>query len=134
MMEIKTRRWVMIVGALTLIIVAAVAYVLFRSWYQQSPVSWPSEVFSSENWKSRAPTDRYKLYNDLAQKNVLAGKSYGDVVDLLGKPDYVAPDKRYVTYVMKSGVGESYSMNFVYLLHIGLNDKGVVEKYSVRAD
>jgi len=124
----------MIVGAVVLIVLVALAYVLFRSWYQQSPASWPSEVFSSESWRSRAPTDRYRLYNDLAQKKVLSGKSYEEIVVLLGKPDYVAPDKRYVTYVIKSGTGESYSMNFVYLLHIDLNGKGVVEKYSVRAD
>jgi hypothetical protein len=128
------RRWVVAAGALAAVGLGVLAYVVFQSWYQQSPASWPTEAFSAERWASRLPTERYKLYNDLAQRKVLLGKSLEEIVSLLGKPDYVAPDRAYVTYIMKSGSGEKYSTNFVYLLHIDLNDGGTVRDFGVRSD
>jgi hypothetical protein len=99
---------------------------------QASPESWPRDRFTSETWKLTQREKRFALYNDLATRKLLDGKSKADVTGLLGTPDFEAPDGRYVTYVVRETSPSEYTFNAIYLLQVDLDGKGSVTKYFVR--
>ncbi len=130
---ISTKQIAVSLMSVVLLLAAGVSYVYFKSRAQASPDSWPTAQFTPEVWRSAAKEERFLLYNDLAARKVLEGKTKSDVVTLLGKPDFEAPDGRYITYVVKAASPNEYTLNAIYLLHIDLDEKGDVKKYFIRA-
>jgi len=96
--------------------------------------SWPREEFSPEAWKASAKEKRYVYYHDLAKTKKLDGLLKKDVVDLLGQPDFVSPDGRYITYILKYAEKGERSFNAIYILEIDFDASGSVSRYFVRVD
>lgn len=124
-----------IIGGGALLYLLGFAYVFAKSKYQASTLSWPSETFTAEAWKSSAPAQRYRFYRDLARKRLLEGKSESGVVDLLGPPDEPpVPSHARMTYIVKEAGPREYTFNFVYYVEINLSPQGVVTSYAIRSD
>lgn len=67
------------------------------------PDYWPREKFSAQAWQQSAPGERYRFAKDLQQSGTLEGKTRGEVVAILGKPDFEHPDGSYVSYLLRTG-------------------------------
>lgn len=119
-------------GLLVLIVMPLAIYGLID--LLTSPTSrWPTEQFSSSSWKSADFKSRYVFYKDLRGRSLLDGATREKVIELLGKPDYAAPDDSYYIYGLKHRENYEISFNFVYVLRIEFED-GRVLSYGMRAD
>jgi len=96
-----------------------------------SPAGWPSKEFSPEVWQRTPPEFRYRLYKDLRARRVLDRKERKEVFNLLGSPDYSAPDGSYVDYVMREGRPRDGMLYAVVWLHIRFDRAGVVDEFRV---
>ena len=74
------------------------------------------------------------MYRDLTNKVKLVGASRDQVQAALGKPDSVAPDGRYVTYVLKEGGEDRYTLNFIYFLKLEFGSDGKVMRQRLGSD
>ena len=124
---------VLLLGS-ALLLLSGAAYVVLAGKHQASPSSWPRERFSAQSWAAAPEEERFKLYSDLAERKVLNGKSKSEVIALLGKPSFEAPDGQYLTYVVRSAAPGEYTLNAIYLLQIDLDRDGRVTSYYIRAD
>lgn len=128
------RRWALAVGAVAFVLLAAVAYVPARSWLASSPAGWPREAFSRDAWFHTPRAERYRLYRDLDAQRLLTGKTKNQLVELLGEPDYVAHDGRYLDYVLREWKPGSRMLNAVVWLHIQVDGRGMVASYHLRSE
>ena len=104
------------------------------SWYESSSHSWPREEFSPQKWTSTPVAERYRQYRDLVDRVNLVGADREKVQALLGRPDSVAPDGRYITYVLKEGGSDRYTLNFIYFMKFEFGPDGKVVRQSVGSD
>lgn len=125
-----------LVGAMVASLFAAAAAGLCAfSWYQTSPVSWPEQPFAAQVWQASQPQERYLYYRSLKSSGLLEAATLAEVKQLLGPPDFEAPDGYYIDYVVKHAEPGELSLNFLYLLTIRFDqDRGTVESYDIRAD
>lgn len=124
---------VLITVALVVLVSGAGLFFVARGSHD-SPRSWPQESFTTEKWAATPEISRFALFNDLAQKKILDGKTRAEVFSHLGKPSFEAPDGRYITYIVKETNPGGYTIDAVYLLHIEFSDDGRVRKYFIRGD
>jgi len=129
-----SRQRVLIVVGVLVAVCAVVAAPFLLSWYQGSAISWPRDEFSSSKWSTTPSAERYRLYKDLTDKVRVAGASKAEIEALLGKPDFAAPDGRYVTYLLKDAQGERYTSNFIYVLRLDVSPDGKIVDYRVVTD
>ena len=129
----KKKALVLLLGV-ALLLIAGAGYVFVMGKYQASPGSWPREQFSAQSWATAPEDQRFRLYNDLAERKLLDGKSKSEIIALLGKPSFEASDGHYVTYMVKSATPGEYTLNAIYLLQIVLDRDGRVTSYYIRAD
>ena len=129
------KRLLLVVGAAGLIVVLGVVGYWLYVDYRTSPASWPTEVFSSADWKAANADERYVFYRDLARSRVLDAVPRRQVIELLGPPSYEDPGGRYVTYVVKHADPSEPSFNFIYYLSIEFDPATrTVASYMIRAD
>ena len=123
-----------LISALVVVALCGVATPFALSWYESSSLSWPREEFSTQKWSSTPRIERYRMYRDLTNKVKLVGASRDQVQAALGKPDSVAPDGRYVTYVLKEGGEDRYTLNFIYFLKLEFGSDGKVMRQRLGSD
>lgn len=123
------------VAAAGLAIIAILTVIPFAlAWYESSPLSWPRESFDSTRWRSSPHEQRYRQYRDLRDKHPLVGLTRHEIESLLGSPDSVASDGRYVVYDLKEGVDDHFTLNSVYFMRVWFDEKGRVTAVRVGAD
>lgn len=116
-----------------LVTIGIIGAVLAGSWlafgpatrlYEASPLSWPSEPFSSELWRKVFRGERFQLFKDLDKQKLIRGRDKAALVELLGPPDREAPDGRALVYILQEWDGRNDLQNAVWLLQIDLDEKG----------
>lgn len=129
-------RKLILVGALVASLSAAAAAGVYAfSWYQTSPMSWPERPFAAQAWQASQPQERYLYYRSLKSSGLLEVATLAEVKELLGPPDFEAPDGCYIDYVVKRAEPGELSLNFLHLLTIRFDQgRGTVESYDIRAD
>jgi len=117
--------------------VAAVVLILLPfaiSWYEASSLSWPHEKFEPAKWKAAPHHERYRQFNDLMVTQKIVGQTRADIEGLLGPPDYVSADGRYMTYDLKEGSGELMTLNSIYFVRIWMDQHSRITDVQVAAD
>jgi hypothetical protein len=109
----------------------AAGFVFSRSG---SPYLWPSRTFDATAWRATPKEGRFVFYRDLERRRLLADRTLEELSELLGAPDFIAPDGRYATFVIKYADRGEYSFNAIYLLHVDFDPRGRVVSIGVRAD
>lgn len=118
-------------GVLVLGLGSVLGYAYFIS---RPDKGWPIESFDPQHWRTATKEARYVYCKDLKRRGLLVHLTLGDVVSLLGAPDYQAPDGRYVTYIVKLRGKSDFGMNAIYLLHVQFGEHGRVNDAFVRAE
>ena len=128
--SMKTKKFKKIIISASLFIICALFLVYFL--IGDHPIKWGNEHFSSEKWLSTPKEKRYIYYRDLVNRHIIDGLSLGEVVAILGEPNYISPDSMYITYDLKY-INEYTSFDAIAFLHINF-DNGKVSSYYIRTD
>lgn len=74
--------------------------------------------FDSEKWKNSDLRTRGQMVEDLADKNILEGKTKSEVKAILGEPDYINPNTGDWTYKTDKGYrGGSDGNTWIFWFH-----------------
>lgn len=126
------RRSVILAGVLLALgVVSVLGYAYLQSRFERG---WPTERFDSQKWKASSKETRYVYCKDLGQRGLLMNLTAIEVAELLGEPDYRAPDGSYVTYIVKHRDAADIGMTAIYLLHVEFGGTGKVQKTLLRPD
>lgn len=104
------------------------------NWYESSPRFWPSDHFDPTRWQHMPHPERYRVVNDLMKRHSPVGWTRTELESRLGAPDSEAPDKRFVTYELKDGDKERFTLNSVYVMRIWIDASGRVTEVNISAD
>lgn len=117
-----------------IVVIGLIAVPFIGAWYESSTISWPREQFSAAKWKAAPHRERYRQYNNLMATHDLVGSLRGDVEALLGPPDYASQDGQYLTYNVKEGGGDIFTLNSVYYIRVWIDSQGKVTSVRIGAD
>ena len=95
---------------------------------------WPSEPFTPMAWSMTPKEQRYVFYKDLNKSKRLGRLSKDGILNLLGEPDYVEPNGKYISYTLKYAEKSEYTFNAIYFLEIDFDAKGKATRYFVGSD
>jgi hypothetical protein len=128
---LRTPRPLLWLGVVVVVIAASAAHLVARSG---TTLGWPRQRFSQDAWASAPPEARYVFFKDLRDREVLAGMSRQEVLNLLGTKDQTAPvGAPYLSYVVKYRDENEYSFNAIYILQIELGPDSRVARVFERA-
>lgn len=89
-------------------------------------------TFNPELWEKTPKRERFIYLEDLTKNKLYAGMTDGEVISLLGVPDYRAKDGSYVTYIVGGAQG-IFSFSALTILDIRFK-KGRIEQVLTRED
>lgn len=102
---------------------------LFAALIITSSLTWLfEERFTSEAWKTN-PSHRYKMVDDLIEHQYLIGKTKDEVIQLLGKPNWIMSSNEDV-YLYRIGKAPSFFNTEREELLVAF-DKQIVEKVAL---
>jgi hypothetical protein len=80
----KYRKYIAIIPT---IMVSPIIYLMVMLIWFFSISYYPEEKFDSIKWKNNIE-ERYKMANDIIEKNILTGKTKDEIIELLGNDGY----------------------------------------------
>lgn len=108
----KTRNWISIFASVVITPILFIGIILFYSIFLTYD---KQRDFDQEKWFADTQS-RFEMCDYLIESEILKGKTKSEVLELLGKPDYLNSDYLWTYYLGLSKSGFGVRLNYLQLI------------------